>query len=79
MQLTFYSHTNADMIKKLAISVKRGHDGIAREGKVAGALSYGYDAVTGKPGERPINKVESRDRPPHLHRIRQRPVAAPDR
>jgi site-specific DNA recombinase len=59
MQLTFDSHSNADMVKKLAIRVKRGHDGIAREGKVAGALSYGYDAVPGKPGERTINEHEA--------------------
>jgi site-specific DNA recombinase len=59
MQLTFDSHTNADMVKKLAIRVKRGHDGIAREGKIAGALSYGYDAVPGKPGERTLNKAEA--------------------
>jgi site-specific DNA recombinase len=59
MQLTFDSHSNADMVKKLAIRVKRGHDGIAREGKVAGALSYGYDAVPGKPGERTINAKEA--------------------
>jgi DNA invertase Pin-like site-specific DNA recombinase len=59
MQLTFDSHSNADMVKKLAIRVKRGHDGIAREGKVAGSLSYGYDAVPGKPGERTINAKEA--------------------
>jgi site-specific DNA recombinase len=59
MQLTFDSHSNADMVKKLAIRVKRGHDGIAREGKIAGALSYGYDAVLGKPGERTINAKEA--------------------
>jgi site-specific DNA recombinase len=59
MQLTFDGHTNADMVKKLAIRVKRGHDGIAREGKIAGALSYGYDPVAGKPGERTINKKEA--------------------
>jgi site-specific DNA recombinase len=59
MQLTFDSHTNADMVKKLAIRVKRGHDGIAREGKIAGALSYGYDTVPGKPGERTINRKEA--------------------
>jgi site-specific DNA recombinase len=59
MQLTFDSHSNADMVKKLAIRVKRGHDGIAREGKIAGALSYGYDAVPGKPGERTLNKIEA--------------------
>jgi site-specific DNA recombinase len=59
MQLTFDSHSNADMVKKLAIRVKRGHDGIAREGKIAGALSYGYDAIAGKPGERVINEREA--------------------
>jgi site-specific DNA recombinase len=59
MQLTFDSHSNADMVKKLAIRVKRGHDGIAREGKIAGALSYGYDAVLDKPGERTINAKEA--------------------
>jgi site-specific DNA recombinase len=59
MRLTFDSHSNADMVKKLAIRVKRGHDGIAREGKIAGALSYGYDAVLDKPGERTINAKEA--------------------
>jgi hypothetical protein len=46
--------------KKLAERVKRGHDGIAREGLVAGSLAYGYDLVKHEPGERVINPIEAK-------------------
>ncbi|MCK1741384.1 recombinase family protein [Bradyrhizobium sp. 139] len=59
MQLTFDGHSNEDFIRKLAVRVKRGHDGITREGKVAGSHCYGYDLVPGKPGERTINETEA--------------------
>jgi len=59
MQLTFDSHSNADFIKKLALRVKRGHDTMTREGKVAGGLCYGYDLVPGQSGTRVINEREA--------------------
>jgi site-specific DNA recombinase len=59
MQLTFDGHSNEDFINKLRQRVKRGHDAITREGKVAGGKCYGYDAVPGKPGERTINEAEA--------------------
>ncbi|MET4798064.1 recombinase family protein [Bradyrhizobium sp. LB11.1] len=59
MQLTFDGHSNEDFIRKLAVRVKRGHDSITREGKIAGSKCYGYDLVPGKPGERKINEAEA--------------------
>lgn len=59
IQLTFDSHTNADFVKKLSARVKRGHDGVAREGKIPSPLAYGYDKVPNKPGERAINEAEA--------------------
>jgi hypothetical protein len=59
MQIAFDGISNPDYVKKLAKRVKRGHDGVAREGRSPGALAYGYDAVLGKPGERLINKDEA--------------------
>ena len=55
MQIAFDGISDPDYVKKLAKRVKRGHDGVAREGRSPGALAYGYDAVLGKPGERLIN------------------------
>lgn len=49
MQIAFDGISNPDYVKKLAARVKRGHDGIAREGKIAGGVCYGYDLVPGKP------------------------------
>jgi hypothetical protein len=45
MQIAFDGISNPGYSKKLAERVKRGHDGIAREGLVAGSLAYGYDLV----------------------------------
>jgi site-specific DNA recombinase len=59
MQIAFDGIANPDYIRKLAARVKRGHDGIAREGKIAGSVCYGYDLVPGKPGERAINKEQA--------------------
>ena len=59
MQLTFDGHSNEDFIRKLAMRVRRGHDAITREGKVAGNNCYGYDLVPGKSGERVINEAEA--------------------
>jgi site-specific DNA recombinase len=59
MQIAFDGISNPDYVKKLAARVKRGHDGIAREGKIAGGVCYGYDLVPGKPGERVINKEQA--------------------
>jgi len=39
----------------LGAKVKRGLDGRVRDGKFPGAVTYGYDRVLGKPGERTIN------------------------
>jgi site-specific DNA recombinase len=44
----------------LSAKVKRGHDGRVREGKFPGAVTYGYNRVLGKPGEREINPDEAR-------------------
>jgi site-specific DNA recombinase len=38
MQIAFDGIRNPDYVKKLAARVKRGHDGIAREGKIAGGV-----------------------------------------
>jgi site-specific DNA recombinase len=60
MQIAFDGISNPGYSKKLAERVKRGHDGIAREGLVAGSLAYGYDLVKHEPGERVINPVEAK-------------------
>ena len=60
MQLTFDGHSNADMIRKLAVRVKRGHDGIAREGLIPGRCAYGYDLVEHKPGVKVINRDQAK-------------------
>src|SRR5882724_2696605 len=59
MQIAFDGISNPEYVKKLAQRVKRGHDGITREGRIAGDTSYGYDLVPGKPGERTINDQEA--------------------
>jgi site-specific DNA recombinase len=60
MQLTFDGHSNADMIRKLAVRVKRGHDGIAREGLIPGRCAYGYDLVAHEPGVKIINRDQAK-------------------
>lgn len=58
-QLLIDGHSNEDFIKKLRVRVKRGHDAITREGKVAGGRCYGYDLVPGQSGARVINEKEA--------------------
>jgi len=60
MQIAFDGISNPGYSKKLAERVKRGHDGIAREGLVAGSLAYGYDLVKHEPGKRVINTIEAK-------------------
>ena len=43
----------------LGAKVRRGHNGRVREGKFPGAVTYGYRAVAGKPGEREIEPTEA--------------------
>jgi site-specific DNA recombinase len=43
----------------LGAKIKRGHDGRVREGRFPGAVTYGYDRVPGRPGERVINEKEA--------------------
>jgi site-specific DNA recombinase len=46
--------------KDLGDKVRRHHSGRAREGKFAGALTYGYRLVAGKPGEREIDPTQAK-------------------
>jgi site-specific DNA recombinase len=43
-------------IRDLAAKIKRGQGGRVLEGNVPGVVTYGYDRVPGKPGERVINE-----------------------
>lgn len=43
----------------LGNKVRRGHSGRVREGKIPGAVTYGYDMVPGKPGDRVINQAQA--------------------
>jgi len=43
-------------LKDLAAKIKRGQGGRVLEGNVPGVVTYGYDRVLGKPGERVINQ-----------------------
>jgi site-specific DNA recombinase len=43
-------------LKDLGEKVKRGHNGRVRAGKFPGSVTYGYDRVLGKPGDRQINQ-----------------------
>jgi site-specific DNA recombinase len=44
----------------LGAKVRRGHAGQVREGKIPGAVTYGYDMIAGKPGERAINEPQAK-------------------
>jgi hypothetical protein len=46
--------------KDLGDKVRRHHSGRAREGKFAGALTYGYRLIPGKPGEREIDQDQAK-------------------
>jgi site-specific DNA recombinase len=60
MQIAFDGISNPGYSKKLAERVKRGHDGIARDGLMHGSLAYGYDLVKHEPGVRVINPGEAK-------------------
>jgi DNA invertase Pin-like site-specific DNA recombinase len=47
-------------LKDLGDKVRRHHSGRAREGKFAGAVTYGYRAIAGKPGEREIDADQAK-------------------
>ena len=51
---------NSMFLKNLGDAVRRHHNGRAREGKFPGALTYGYDLIPGKPGERTINEEQAK-------------------
>jgi site-specific DNA recombinase len=46
--------------KDLGDKVRRHHSGRAREGKFAGALTYGYRLIPDKPGEREIDREKAK-------------------
>jgi DNA invertase Pin-like site-specific DNA recombinase len=46
--------------KDLGDKVRRHHSGRAREGKFAGAVTYGYRLIPGKPGEREIEPKQAK-------------------
>lgn len=43
----------------LAQKTRRGMKGVARSGRIAGGLCFGYKPVVGKPGERTIDETEA--------------------
>src|SRR5262245_1056617 len=47
-------------LKDTGDKVRRHHEGRAREGKIPGALSYGYRLVRGKAGEREIDPEQAK-------------------
>jgi len=47
-------------LSDLGAKVRRGHAGRVREGKFPGAVTYGYRAITGKPGEREIDPEQAK-------------------
>lgn len=47
-------------LKDVGDKINRHHAGRAREGKIPGALSYGYRLVSGKPGEREIDPDQAK-------------------
>jgi site-specific DNA recombinase len=59
MQIAFDGISNPGYSKKLAERVKRGHDGVAREGLIPGRRAYGYDLVEHQTGVKVINTDEA--------------------
>lgn len=47
-------------LKDLGDKVRRGHNGRVREGKMPGAITYGYSRILRKPGEREINLEQAK-------------------
>jgi site-specific DNA recombinase len=47
-------------LKDVGDKINRHHAGRARDGKIPGALSYGYRLVTGKPGDREIDPEQAK-------------------
>jgi site-specific DNA recombinase len=60
MQIAFDGISNPGYSKKLAERVKRGHDGIAREGLIPGRRAYGYDLVEHQTGVKKINTSQAK-------------------
>ena len=60
MQIAFDGISNPGYSKKLAERVKRGHDGVAREGLIPGRRSYGYDLVAHETGVKVINAEQAK-------------------
>lgn len=55
---------DSEFIKNLVVGIKRGQNGVVREGLFPGAVTYGYERVEVspgifKPGERVINKKQA--------------------
>lgn len=46
-------------LENLAIHVRRGLEGVVRDGRHAGGRAYGYEVVPGRPGELVINPAEA--------------------
>lgn len=46
-------------IENLVLHVRRGMDGVVRDGRHAGGRAYGYEPVSGKPGELRIVEAEA--------------------
>jgi len=46
-------------LENLAIHVRRGLEGVVRDGRHAGGRAYGYSAIPGRPGELVINETEA--------------------
>lgn len=51
---------DSEYIKNLALAIKRGQNGVVRDGLFPGAVTYGYDRVQGKPAERIINPEQAK-------------------
>jgi site-specific DNA recombinase len=54
------SIVDSEYIKNLATGIKRGQNGLVREGLFPGAVTYGYERVPGKPAERVIHQEHAK-------------------